>query len=175
MSKKECGDNMFDPTAFDNLKTVLEGTVYDRDLDGTIKIKTRSDQVDIATLCRSFTLTFYVDEDVFEADMNLYADLKKLSAELLPDTQGNEAGAAISIVFRKYGVEWTDKELSVLSEQWGENRCYDIRKISSTRNQDYCEAIVRFERTITEDMLRDIEDMVYFVIETLDFLEGKKQ
>ncbi|WP_404403409.1 hypothetical protein [Jeotgalibacillus malaysiensis] len=166
---------MFDPTAFDNLKTVLEGTVYDRDLDGTIKITTRSDQVDIATLSRSFTLTFHVQEKSFEADMNLYADLKKLTAELLPDNQEKEAGAAISIVFRKYGTEWTGEELSILSGQWGENRCYDIRKISSTRNDDYCEAVVRFERTITEDMLRDLEDMVYFVIETLDFLEGGKK
>ncbi|MDZ5711955.1 hypothetical protein [Jeotgalibacillus haloalkalitolerans] len=166
---------MFDPTAFDNLKTVLEGTVYDRDLDGTVHITSRSDQVDIATLCRSFTMTFHVQDKQFEADMNLYADLKKLTAELLPEGQTKEAGAAISIVFRKFDKEWTEGELSVLSEQWGENRCYDIRKISSTRNPDYCEAVVRFERTITEDMLRDIEDMVYFVIETLDFLEGKEK
>ncbi|AJD91243.1 hypothetical protein JMA_19260 [Jeotgalibacillus malaysiensis] len=165
---------MFDPTAFDNLKTVLEGTVYDRDLDGTVKITNRSDKVDIATLCRSFTVTFHVQEKSFEADMNLYADLKKLSAELLPDRKGQEAGASISIIFRKYASEWTDDELTILSEQWGENRCYDIRKVSSTRNEDFCEAVVRFERTITEDMLRDIEDMVYFVIETLDFLEGRQ-
>ncbi|MBM7577378.1 hypothetical protein [Jeotgalibacillus terrae] len=162
---------MFDPTAFDNLKTVLEGTVYDRDLDGTIKITSRTDQVDIATLCRSFNLTFHVKENVFEADMNLYADLKKLTAELLPGNKEVEAGAAISIIFRKYGDAWSESELSVLSKQWGENRCYDIRKITSTRNPDFCEAVVRFDRTITEDMLRDIEDMVYFVIETLDLLE----
>ncbi|TFE03028.1 hypothetical protein [Jeotgalibacillus salarius] len=163
---------MFDPTAFDNLKTVLEGTVYDRDIDGTIKITSRTDQIDIATLCRNFNLTFHVNEHSYEADMNLYADLRKLSAELLT-TNDSEAGAVISIIFRKHSEEWTDRDLNILSQQWGESRCYDIRKISSSRNPDFCEAVVRFERTITEEMIRDIEDMVYFVIETLDFLEEK--
>ncbi|WP_227395327.1 hypothetical protein [Jeotgalibacillus aurantiacus] len=163
---------MFDPTAFDNLKTVLEGTVYDRDLDETVKISHRSDTIDIATLCREFTITFSSVPHTYEADMKLYADLKKLAAELLPDQLVDQkAGALVSIIFRKDGEYWTEAEKEILSTQWGRERCYELRTVTSTKNSPYCEAVVKFDRTITEDMLRDIEDMVYFVIKTIDLLD----
>lgn len=34
---------MFDPTAFDNMKVVIEGAIYDLDLDGEISIIDRND------------------------------------------------------------------------------------------------------------------------------------
>ena len=39
---------MFDPTAYDNLKVILEGAVYDLDLSGELKIIERNDIVDLA-------------------------------------------------------------------------------------------------------------------------------
>lgn len=164
---------MFDPTAFDNLKTVLEGTVYDRDLDGTISITNRSDYVDIATLNRSYSISFQLANKVIEAEMSLKSDLKKLAVELLPSqVEGEFAGSMISIIFRKQGSSWDKKELDIFNQQWGEERCYELRTISSNLHPDYCEMIIQFDRTITEDMLRDVEEMVYFTIETTELLGG---
>ncbi|QNG61538.1 hypothetical protein H4O14_08705 [Bacillus sp. PAMC26568] len=42
---------MFDPTAFDNLKVVLEGEIYDADLEGIIEVIKRKDIVDLQQLC----------------------------------------------------------------------------------------------------------------------------
>ncbi|TDL34793.1 hypothetical protein E2R51_03475 [Jeotgalibacillus sp. S-D1] len=162
---------MFDPTAFDNLKTVLEGTIYDRDLDGTISITNRSDYVDIATLSRSYSISFHTANKEIEAEMSLKSDLKKLAVELLPGQEENEfAGSIISIIFRKKGSSWDVKELNIFNEQWGKERCYELRTISSNLHPTYCEMIIQFDRTITEDMLSDVEEMVYFTIETTDLL-----
>ena len=162
---------MFDPTAFDNVKTVLEGTVYDRDLDGTIVITNRSDLIDIASLNRIFSITFYSTEKSIEAEMSLKADLKKLAAELLPsDDSERMAGALISITFRKNGLEWNERELEIFNDQWSESRCFELRTVSSNKQPSYCEMLIQFNRTITEDMLRDVENMVYFSIETTDLL-----
>jgi hypothetical protein len=49
---------MFDPTVFDNLKVVLEGCVYDYDLEEKIAVTGRSDIVDLATLTRTFSVRF---------------------------------------------------------------------------------------------------------------------
>ncbi|KIL44138.1 hypothetical protein KP78_31020 [Jeotgalibacillus soli] len=162
---------MFDPTAFDNLKTVLEGTIYDRDLDGTISITNRSDLIDVATLNRTFIITFTSANNSIEAEMQLYADLKKLAIELLPEASQEEyPGAAISLTFRKEGLKWSKNEQEVFSKQWGEHRCHEWRQITSNRHPAVCEMAIHFDRTITEEMFRDVEDMVYFTIETIDML-----
>lgn len=49
---------MFDPTVFDNLKVVLEGCVYDYDLEDKIVVTGRNDIVDLATLTRTFSIRF---------------------------------------------------------------------------------------------------------------------
>ncbi|MDG5470582.1 hypothetical protein P6709_02405 [Jeotgalibacillus sp. ET6] len=170
---------MFDPTAFDNLKTVLEGTIYDRDLDGTITITNRADLIDIASLNRAYAITFYSVENSIEAEMSLKADLKKLAVELLPGDHGDHekfAGAVISITYRKKGTSWSSQELEIFKGQWGQERCCELRTISSNRMDPICEMTIEFDRTITEDMLRDVEEMVYYTIETTDLLStGKKR
>ncbi|KIL47997.1 hypothetical protein [Jeotgalibacillus campisalis] len=169
---------MFDPTAFDNLKTVLEGTIYDRDLDGTISILNRADVIDIATLNRSYSVIFQSAPKEIEAEMSLKADLKKLAVELLPSESGEQnkfAGAVISITYRKKGTAWDAQELEIFNKQWGQERCWELRTISSNRHEPICEMTIQFDRTITEDMLRDVEEMVYYTIETADLLGSRKK
>ena len=44
------------PTAYDNLKTILEGCIYDFEIQGILKIVSRNDRVDLANLSRSFQM-----------------------------------------------------------------------------------------------------------------------
>jgi hypothetical protein len=53
---------MFDPTAFDNLKVVLEGIVYDMDLNGMIQILDRNDFVNIAKMERTYNISFSLND-----------------------------------------------------------------------------------------------------------------
>ena len=49
---------MFDPTAFENMKVVMEGIFYDKDLSGEIIILDRNDIMNIAKLSRTYDLSF---------------------------------------------------------------------------------------------------------------------
>lgn len=48
---------MFDPTAFENMKTVFEGAAYDLDLSGEAAIIGRNDIVDLAGMSRDYRIT----------------------------------------------------------------------------------------------------------------------
>ncbi|WP_128894071.1 hypothetical protein [Longirhabdus pacifica] len=53
---------MFDPTVFDNLKVIVEGTVYDAEVDKQIKILDREDHVNIANMSRMFRISFQLHD-----------------------------------------------------------------------------------------------------------------
>ena len=48
---------MFDPTAFENIRVVLEGIFYDKDLEGSIMIIDRNDIMNTAKLSRTYELS----------------------------------------------------------------------------------------------------------------------
>ncbi|WP_243290810.1 hypothetical protein [Bacillus sp. FJAT-47783] len=75
---------MFDPTAFDNLKTVLEGTIYDEDLYGEMEVVNREDFVNLAVMNRMFKLTFKKKKATnSQATMTLFMTSKELCREIL--------------------------------------------------------------------------------------------
>jgi|GEM_PF-323516 hypothetical protein len=112
---------MFDPTVFDNLKVVLEGCVYDYDLEEKIAVTGRSDIVDLATLTRTFSVRFTrrhpdvsqvsatspslpwgyredadpafrnMHEHGAEAEIVLHAELRDLAGELLEGSRTHTA------------------------------------------------------------------------------------
>ncbi|MCV9888442.1 hypothetical protein [Metabacillus halosaccharovorans] len=47
---------MFDPTVFDNLKVVIEGYIYDMDIDEQISVTDRSDIIDLAKMSRQYSI-----------------------------------------------------------------------------------------------------------------------
>jgi hypothetical protein len=51
---------MFDPTVFDNLKVIIEGAIYDLDLDGELQVVNRRDLVDLANMSRQFSMDIAV-------------------------------------------------------------------------------------------------------------------
>lgn len=55
---------MFDPTAFDNLKVIVEGAVYDFDLHGDILVTDRKDMMDLASLSRIYHIFISVNRTI---------------------------------------------------------------------------------------------------------------
>lgn len=75
---------MFDPTAFDNLKTVLEGIIYDEDLYGEMEVINREDLVNLAVMNRLFKLTFKKKQATNgHATITLLITSKELFGEML--------------------------------------------------------------------------------------------
>lgn len=75
---------MFDPTIYDNIKVVLEGAVYDLDLDGKILITRREDLVDLSSMSRTYAIEFARKMDKpSKAEINLHVHLSDLAAEIL--------------------------------------------------------------------------------------------
>ncbi|KIL40176.1 hypothetical protein SD70_15245 [Gordoniibacillus kamchatkensis] len=91
---------MFDPTIYDNLKTVLEGCVYDLDLDGSIVVTNRIDRIDLATMSRCCALRFReLKAFAATAEIGLSASLADLAAELLRP-RGEVPGCELAISFQ---------------------------------------------------------------------------
>ena len=54
---------LFDPTAYENLKVVFEGIVYDYDLNEEITIIERNDYINLADMSRTYNLSFMNKND----------------------------------------------------------------------------------------------------------------
>ncbi|GMB09661.1 hypothetical protein EDD69_11051 [Thermolongibacillus altinsuensis] len=166
---------MFDPTVFDNLKTVLEGEVYDLDLDGKIVVTNREDLIDLARLSRTYRIYFrlFHDEKV-EACISLDARLNHLAAELLSQNE-TEAGCVleVSFSFSLPDLHPCEKIRKELHRIWGEKRT--IEQILSFRygeNVYENKVIVKFHRLVNENHVEDLRELVSYVVQSSDVLNN---
>ncbi|ANB61787.1 hypothetical protein [Anoxybacteroides amylolyticum] len=160
-----------DPTAFDNLKTVVEGAIYDLDLDGTVVVTDRRDWLDLAHFSRTYQLSFRLQEapDV-TCTVVLHMHLKEIARELL---QQADAGCELTITFC-LPVE-SDAICPHIEETmhniWGETRL-----IRQTLRRDYAsgridnDVTIEFGRLIREDNVNDLLEMVPYMLESLQQL-----
>lgn len=155
---------MFDPTAFDNMKTVVEGAFYDLDLDGTIHIAGRRDLIDLASYTRTYEIKASAGNDsVITATFRLESTVDQLAAELLNHPCGTP-GAAASIIF-----EWpgTSEMASRIKELWGPSHHYEKVELFSDKDGKSNRLVIRFNRTVTEEMMDDLTEMAKFTAETV--------
>jgi hypothetical protein len=168
---------MFDPTAFDNLKTVLEGAVYDLDLEGEIVVIDRHDLVDLAHFSRTYTITFRLASDhtpYVSCTIRLEMDLEQIAKELL--RQAVRPGCTLTITFSlpiRQTAACSHIE-SALRRVWGEERI--IRQTLShefpheTRSYRN-EATIEFGRLIYEENVADLQAMIPYMITSLEQLQ----
>lgn len=171
---------LFDPTAFDNMKVVIEGALYDLDLAGEIVINDRNDFVNIAKMSRSFDISFELPEtekNSVIARIEIKSNLKNLAAELLSGDQSeNQSGCFVKLEFFHDGVT-KKRDLAnihqILLEIWGEKRI--IRQtvmIHSTIPGNNNVITIDFDKVITEDHLEDLVEMVNHMITTMQRLQS---
>lgn len=175
--------SLFDPTAFDNMKVVLEGAVYDRDILGDILVVNREDLVNLATLSRHFTIEFTLKEPRFRKNISggirLYASLENLSSELLASHMNDTAnGSTVEIMITysdKLTVEQVDKIFNGLEDIWGKQRTIQSTTIATktnTNQQSFSSNFtISFDRLVKEDQMDDLVDMIEFLIQSLQLLD----
>ncbi|GIN84427.1 hypothetical protein J6TS2_08130 [Heyndrickxia sporothermodurans] len=160
---------MFDPTAYDNLKVVIEGAAYDLDLDGEIQVIDRKDILDLATLSRCYEITYCLNHSSeICAKLILKAKLNQLATELLQAGNLKQVGAFVHISFY-----WNQEEtnyMEIIKQHWGPKYLYDERKINSSLQGVQEEIIINFSRVITEEMVDDLVGMFHYSVETLEEL-----
>ncbi|PFA70109.1 hypothetical protein CN378_02045 [Bacillus sp. AFS015802] len=163
---------MFDPTAFDNLKVIFEGAVYDLDLTGDIQILDRKDLFDFAHYERCYQIRYSLPyHKSLSIEFHLKADMGHFLAERKMMTEKNTAGADIVIVYK--GDEKLHLSRQFLEEAWGNDKYWEWKEVNSSMKPTSYEGILTFNRVITEEMVDDVLQMISFTVETLRELERK--
>jgi hypothetical protein len=172
---------LFDPTAFENIKVVIEGAVYDRDLQGDILVTDREDIVNLAKLSRKYSVSFQMrlEEDCdIKAVLTIEAGLENLAAELLgTDGSLHLAGCAVTAGFllrHPHEEKLYGKIQHALERIWGTGRTITqavtlnpLQAGTFVKN----EAAVHFNRLVLEDQIEDLAEMVDYMIASLRELE----
>lgn len=159
---------MFDPTIYENVKVVLEGELYDRDLDGEITITNRSDLVDLATLSRTYIVSFEENSTVLST-INLHASLESFSAEQLELDHimpGCELKLCFDLTMSKESK--CDEIYKIIKEIWGD-RPYVNQTLSYKYRQEATitnRVELEFNRKINEDQISDLTTIVDYTIRT---------
>jgi alpha-D-ribose 1-methylphosphonate 5-triphosphate synthase subunit PhnI len=169
---------LFDPTAYENIKVVIEGDIYDRDLSGEIIVIDRNDWINAAKLSRKYEISFTkkgYEPDLLSAMMTIEAGLENLSAELLESVNAEQlAGCLVNISFSLLHTNEivVSKEVQyVLEDIWGKDRL-----IAQTALLDPLEdkpmikshVQVSFNRLVYEEQIADLSEMVDYMIASLE-------
>ncbi|MGM9922849.1 MAG: hypothetical protein ACI35R_01205 [Bacillus sp. (in: firmicutes)] len=168
---------MFHPTAYENFKVIIEGSVYDADFTGDIRIVNRSETVDLSILARRYEIQFVLpDFEQVKGSIVVAATLAHQAEELL---FGNEEKAAANIeihfAYRTTALQ-TNEYVQSLSKRlldiWGEDRHIDISASEHYRNGEFINAsqkvIVSFNRIVTENQADDLYQLVNYVVSSLE-------
>lgn len=170
---------MFDPTAYENFKVIIEGSVYDYDFTGDIKVVNRSELLDLAVLSRQFMMSFILpDYSRLIGSIVLRASLNELAGEIL-DEDDTKAAAEVTLQFTYHSnalatVETVQAINNCLLHIWGEDR--HVSFISSQHYTDgqhshYSnEVTVSFNRMVREDLADDLYELSKYMIESLQAL-----
>lgn len=172
---------MFDPTAFENIKVVIEGEIYDKDLSGEIVVIDRNDWMNTAKLSRKYEISFSLPAVGFSglfATMTLEAGIENLSAELLyKETAQHLAGCTVNIEFSMLHRNDTNVFIEiqkVLEDIWGMERAINqIAHIPPLANSPEIKntSTVAFNRLVYEDQIDDLAEMINYMIASLEKLK----
>lgn len=162
---------MFDPTAFDNLKVVLEGEIYDFDLRGVIRVLNRKDIVDLARMSRHYMVSFSTQSAPhIVAHIQLETDIKMLSLELLNLQNHTSQGAYVSLTFSWEEIGLTEEKMEIIQQFWGDGCTFEQRRIISNVNKTRDEIDIHFNRLISEEMMDDLISIIDHTIESLSLI-----
>jgi hypothetical protein len=163
---------MFDPTVFDNLKVIIEGAIYDLDLDGELQVVNRRDLVDLATMSRQFSMDIAVSAEML-GRVELSSNLENISGELLKRLDRPGCSVAVSFfqevkrssIIKEKLEQWKREIQDIWGESWE-------MELSSTETLDpkqplKLSATIRFNRLFYEDNIDDLQELLPYVISTL--------
>jgi hypothetical protein len=162
---------MFDPTVFDNLKVIVEGYIYDLDLEKEISVINRSDMIDLARMSRKFIITYsQVEKESPSVSFEIEMKQKQLSGELQRTI--NNPGCYLELTFQEEmnGQDYDELLLKKLKRIWGDKHIITLfvtKEITSNLNIFHHRYQVYFQTTFGED---DLEGLLQIVDHSISLL-----
>ncbi|MGG2028104.1 hypothetical protein AB1282_20605 [Gottfriedia sp. S16(2024)] len=158
---------MFDPTAFDNMKVVIEGLIYDKDLDGEYEIIDRNDFVNLSKMDRLFSIKFRKlnkSTKTTSCTFSMNTTASDLYNELI---NGNtEVGCYIELEFsfpKQLEIEIIQRSLLLFQNKTTEQFTpfYNIKQSILDKNIIESSVNIKFQNKMTEDDFDLIEELVH--------------
>lgn len=170
---------MFDPTIYENLKVVVEGELYDRDSGGEITIINREDIVNLATMSRSYLVTFTLknSQQSFTATLKISATANDLYHEILAENQ--QTGCKL-MLFLEGPIKDIDKTPALIEDllagKW-DNRPTIEQQINFEWKKNeltkyFLKIKLTFNRKINEDHISDLSEIITLLTESLEVVEN---
>lgn len=169
---------MFDPTIYENLKVVVEGELYDRDSDGEIAIINREDIVNLATMSRSYLVTFTLKNSpqLFTATIKLNATANDLYREIL--TENQQIGCKL-ILFLQGPIKDIVKTPALiedlLADKWNKRPIIEQQIFFDWKKSEIKKCFLKikltFNRNINEDHISDFSEIITLLINSLEIFE----
>lgn len=160
---------MFDPTIYENLKVVLEGAVYDLDLDNEIIVTKREDLVNLADMSRTYKIAFQFEQtDATTVEIVLSSSLNDFAMEKIDNNEQN-AGCTIEINFYTKVLNCTMIE-NELKKIWNNQP-----KITQTlhsiygKKEEWNKINLSFHGKINEQYIDDFSTILKLCRESLQF------
>ncbi|AST91729.1 MULTISPECIES: hypothetical protein [Sutcliffiella] len=160
---------MFDPTVFDNIKVVVEGDLYDLDLDGHLQVIDRKDLIDLATMSRTFRMEVTVDQSL-TAIISLQTDIKQLAIEI-NHLKGDKPGCYMQLTFQQAlnsSIAINDWEAN-LRRKWGMQWriSHQVIQYVNGTEENVLKTTIHLDHLIFEETIDDVRQILLLLYETL--------
>jgi len=169
---------MFDPTAFDNMKVIVEGLLYDKDLDGDYLIIDRDDFMNLSKMNREFSITYKKNnvKNKVSCKFTLSATAKDLYSELL--TSNEDVGCYVELTFffnKEIEAEILQRSLMLLQNHTSQqfNVFHNIKQSFFEKNKTETSLIIKFINKITEDEFDQLEELIHISEIMLQWFDEK--
>ncbi|RXJ00406.1 hypothetical protein DS745_12825 [Anaerobacillus alkaliphilus] len=169
---------MFDPTIYENLKVVVEGEIYERDLNGEIVIIDRQDCVNLATMSRYYAITFQLlgTSPLYKATIRLEAESADLYGEILENEKHPGCNLLLSVRGPIKEVEVLPASFQDRLASLWDNRPKISQQISFDWNKNkqpqyYLSTTLQFDRKINESHISDFPEIISLLQGSLELFE----
>jgi hypothetical protein len=170
-----------DPTIYDNLKVVLEGSIYDIDREGKILVVDRADLVDLASMQRYFRMGYVLTQaqERLVCEVEIHSQVRDFAAELQAMRLIDEKpGVRVSLRFRVDHWQTNDAQVSRIHEQmkaWWEDAVigHALERMidpDSGKEENRYICTLMFRHKIDESNVEEIPRLLEHTVKTMEWL-----
>jgi len=166
---------MFDPTAFDNIKVVLEGSIYDLDLAGDIIITNRNDLINIGKMDRTYNITYQLPSpNVITGDIQAQVEINSTLDEIYNEWHRKKEwfGCTLTVTFqvKRYLDDLAEKRLMKLfHQQYRDNPIIKITTVKQNQELMYLSEF-QLKRYMGEHQVDDLKTFIGQSVQMLHLL-----
>lgn len=169
---------MFDPTAFDNMKVIVEGILYDKDLDGDYLIIDRDDLINLSKMNREFSITFKQNskKNNVSCKFTLATTAKDLYSELLASSEDVGCYVEQTFIFNKeVETEVLQRSLMLLQNHTKQrfDVFHNIKQSFFDKNKTETSLMIKYTNKITEDEFDQLEELIHISEIMLQWFDEK--